>query len=293
MATGIQAFKAAGLPVVDMGRFKQAVQAGAMAARQAAMGSLLLRMLRDGMWVYGPDNVEVQDGSLWAVNPFSMSMGWACWGDEKGPNKGKLLSERMALLTEPQYTQNELPAIDGEQWNAQVQFDLVCLNGDDEGTSVRYKSTSVGGKRAFAGMLQEVSAHADGDGMIVPVVSLLHDSYMNKTYGKTYVPVFEVAEWRAPDDTTSVEQAEGEEAKTTSGDAPATSTQASSRRPPVTNGATNASTRSRRAPVGDAQASADQQEAAAAQRVAAGVAAAGAGAQAGATVRRRRRAAAA
>lgn len=202
MGTSLAAFKSAGLPAVDMATFKSKVAGAAVAARAAVTGGLLLRLLTDGMWVYGADNVDVQDGSLWAINPFSMSMGFAAWGDQGSKDEGTLLAERMALITEPQIDLHGLPSV-GATWKAQVSCDLVCVLGDDVGTEVKYKTTSVGGCRAFAGLLAEVSAQLEGDGgEIVPIVTLATDHYQHKKYGRTYVPVFEIAEWKTVDDTT-------------------------------------------------------------------------------------------
>lgn len=252
--SSIQAFKAAGLPVVPMDRFKKAINDGAAAAKAiASSGGLLLRLGRDGLWVYGPDNVEVQEGSLWAINPYSISLGFAAWGENGSRDEGTLLGERMALIYEPAVALANLPDV-GASWAPQIQFDLVCLNGDDAGTEVRYKTTSVGGRRAVAGMLDEVKQHANDDGNIVPVVTLVSDSYIHKKYGKTYVPVFEVAEWKAPDDTELGTSAEGEEAKPAEADAPAETTQQRTRRPAATAAATNEApktTRTRRGPVTD------------------------------------------
>ena len=217
-ANMLQAFKAAGLPVADMAAFRVAAKEAAIISKATSSGVILLRLLKDGRWVYGSDDVEVQPDSLWAVNPFSMSMGYAAWGDERGPNKGKLMGERMATINQPQITLDGVPDV-GEEWRAQRQFDLICLTGEDVGTLVRYKSTSLGCQKAFAGLMQEVSDHAAGDGHIVPVVDLKSDSYKHKTYGLTYVPIFEAVEWRKLDDASPV--AAADEEKTAEADVPA------------------------------------------------------------------------
>jgi hypothetical protein len=251
--SNITAFKAAGLPAVDMNRFKQAIAEGSAAAKAIASTSgLFLRMQKDGIWVYGPDNVEVQEKSLWAINPYSISLGFAAWGEEGTKDEGTLLGERMALITESAFSLSMLPNV-GAAWAPQVQFDLMCLNGDDVGTAVRYKATSVGGRRAFSGMLDQVKKHANEDGLIVPVVDLLTDSYINKKYGKTYVPVFEVVEWKAPDDTVLGTPAEGEEAETTKADASTDNQQRAEKPAATAAGANGTSTggRRRRGPVTD------------------------------------------
>lgn len=218
--TSLAAFKSAGLPAVDMATFKTKVASAAVAARAAVTGGLLLRLLKDGMWVYGADNVDVQDDSLWAINPFSMSMGFAAWGDQGSKDEGTLLAERMALITEPQIDLHGLPAV-GAQWKAQVSCNLVCVLGDDEGTEVLYKTTSVGGCRAFAGLLAEVSAQLEGDGgTIVPIVALITENYQHKKYGRIYVPVFDITEWKTVDDTAIGANSSGDDANQPQDDAP-------------------------------------------------------------------------
>jgi hypothetical protein len=222
----LAAFKAAGLPAHDMSRFKTAIKTAAQAAKVAASGALLLRLGKDGIWVYGPDNVEVQDGSEWVINPFSIAMGYAAWGAEKTKLEGTLVAERMALIAgENPIDPNSLRDIDDAPWAPQVQFDALCLTGDDAGTLVRYKTTSTGGRRAAAGLMQELSAQSDADEPFVPVVTLGSDSYQHKKYGKTYVPVFEIVEWKHPEEnSTSEGAADGEPAETEQDDPPAEAT---------------------------------------------------------------------
>ena len=34
-------------------------------------GSVIIKMDKTGHWVFGADQTEIEDGSLWAINPFS------------------------------------------------------------------------------------------------------------------------------------------------------------------------------------------------------------------------------
>lgn len=210
-SNALAAFKAAGLPAHDMSRFKTSLANAAQTARMASVGTPFLRLLKDGEWVYGADDVEVQAGSLWAINPFSMAQGFCAWGTQGSAQEGTLLGEKMALITGTYPNASELADV-GAAWNEQIQFDLVCLNGDDKGVEVRFKTSSKGGLRAFAGLLQDVSTAADEDGKFVPIVSLDSDSYVHKKYGRTYFPVFTVKEWQAPDSTQSEAATQGNEA---------------------------------------------------------------------------------
>lgn len=173
-----------------------------------SMGDMLLRMLKDGGWVYGPENIEVEDGSLWAINPMSIAHGFVCWTnyDPKERKKNELLGERMVSMTAPKPTPESLPSYDNGrggawEWNDQVAFDLVCVSGEDKGEQVHYKTTSVGGIRAVHELIDKIMKQLDVDANTpVPVVELSSDSYEHRSYGKTYVPIFVVKQWAGLDD---------------------------------------------------------------------------------------------
>lgn len=195
MSNELSLFAKGGLPPVDVNAYKQALKATAVAAKSALGGVPFLRMAKDGEWVYGADNTEVEEKSLWAVNPFSMSMGFIAWGPEGSASEGTVLGEQMARVGEPPVQRGNLPDV-GAEWSPCVSFELVCVTGEDKGTNVLYKTNSVGGRRAFADMMQLVAAAMDDpEGKCVPIVALDCDFYMNKKYGKIYTPVFDIKKW--------------------------------------------------------------------------------------------------
>ena len=197
MSNEISLFGKAGLPAADVNAYKQALKATAAAAKSALGGMPFLRMGKDGEWVYGADNTEVEENSLWAVNPFSMSLGFIAWGT--GPQEGTVLGEQMARVGEPPIQRGALADV-GSEWTPCVSFELVCLTGEDKGVNVLYKTNSVGGRRAFADMMQLVAAAMDDtEGKCVPVVNLDCDSYPHKKYGKIYTPIFDIKKWVMPD----------------------------------------------------------------------------------------------
>ena len=162
----------------------------------------ILRLLRDGIFVFGQENIEVEAGSEWAVNPYSIEHGFACWGDSE------LLGEVMVPLTQAPPPVNTLPD-HGQPWAQQISMHLKCMNGEDQGVTVIYKSTSKG----FMGMakqmcsdiinqLQKDPAH------IVPLVTLEHDHYKHKKYGKIYTPILEIQQWLSIDTAAPAETAE-------------------------------------------------------------------------------------
>lgn len=162
-------------------------------------GDPFLRLLTDGSWVYGADNVEVEEGSLWAVNPLSIQHGWVSWTDHPGKQANEIVGEVMVPAGSP------LPDMAGLRdtgwpWTQQLSIQVQCVSGEDTGTSVLYKTTSVGGTNAVKALLNKLMAQLDVDPTHpVPVIELLTDHYTHKKWGKTYTPVFEVRSWSSID----------------------------------------------------------------------------------------------
>lgn len=199
MSNEISLFAKGGLPPVDMNAYKQSLKAMASASKASQGGLPFLRLLRDGLWVYGADNTEVEEGSLWAVNSFSMSIGWIAWGNEGSKEAGTVLGEMLARADELPVPRSALPDV-GAEWTPCVSFDLMCATGEDKGTLVRFKSNSIGGRRAFSDLLQLVAAAMDdGTGKCIPIAELTADSYPHKKFGKIYTPIFDIKKWVMPD----------------------------------------------------------------------------------------------
>ena len=57
------------------------------ASVQSGGGVPFLKLSKSGRWMYGAEAIEVEEGSTWAINPYSIEHGFACWGD------GELLGE--------------------------------------------------------------------------------------------------------------------------------------------------------------------------------------------------------
>jgi hypothetical protein len=167
-------------------------------------GSVILKMDKRGDWVFGADQTEVDEGTLWAVNPFSFVHGYIAWGD------GEVLGEKMVSVSHPLPEMESAPAGAKRGWETQVGMSLKCISGPDNGLEVRYSVTSVGGKRAVQGLAVAIAQQVENDqSKPVPVVTLKRDHYTHKSYGKIYTPVFEVQEWMSMDGG----KAEGEEPK--------------------------------------------------------------------------------
>lgn len=201
MSQEISLFTAAGLPGVDTLTFKKALQRTQQSQASRLGGLPFLRMGKDGLWVYGAENTEVEEGSLWAINIWSMQVGFIAWGAQGTREEGTVLGEQLASIAaaEPVLMQN-LPDV-GVPWSECNAFDLLCISGEDKGTTVKFKTNSVGGKRAFNDLLKVVyAALDDGSGKVVPIVELDSDNYQHPKYGKIYTPVFTIKKWVMPDD---------------------------------------------------------------------------------------------
>ena len=168
-------------------------------------GVPFLRLLKSGVFAYGAENIEPEDGSEWAVNPYSLEHGFACWGD------GELLDERMVPFTEPPPNRAELPDY-GHDWNQQISMHLQCMTGEDEGTTVLYKGTSTGLRNAFRDLVDQMLVQLKHDQVnYVPVIQLEIDSYQHKKYGEIFVPIFELVKWVSMDGVGATEASEADD----------------------------------------------------------------------------------
>jgi len=161
-----------------------------VAADVGAGGMVILKMDKTGHWVFGADQTEVEDDSIWAVNPFSFVHGYICWGE------GEVLGEKMVGVAEPLPELEPAPTAAKRGWEMQVGMTLACTNGEDEGMQARYSATSVGGKKAVQALAVAIAEQVDKDQTKpVPLVRLKKEHYQHKSYGRIYTPVFEVVKW--------------------------------------------------------------------------------------------------
>ena len=157
-------------------------------------GKPFFRLMKNGRYVFGPNNEEMQDGSHWAVNIMSMAHGWSCWVDG-GPNQANALAgEVMTAMTNPLPPRPD--PIGDAAYKDQRSFEMKCLDGADQGTEVIYKINSVGGIRAVAELLDAIHAQlAWASDYPCPVLTFSSDSYPHKKWGTIYVPIFTVVGW--------------------------------------------------------------------------------------------------
>jgi hypothetical protein len=173
----------------------------------AATGMAILKMDKTGHWVFGADQTEVEDDSLWAINPFSFVHGYIAWGD------GEVLGEKMVSVAEPLPELDPAPGGAKRGWEMQIGMTLACTNGEDEGLQARYSVTSVGGKRAVQALAVAIAEQVDKDQTKpVPVVRLKKEHYQHKSYGRIFTPVFDLVKWVSMDADAAGETVEEAEA---------------------------------------------------------------------------------
>jgi len=154
----------------------------------SAGGKPILRLLKDGDWVFGQGNEEVQSGSRWAINVATIEHGYVCWID------GSLRGESMISVFH--HKPERPPMIEGTPYKEQRSFDMKCIDGDDAGTEVVYKTSSISGMAASDKLFAALQARAAEDKtFIFPVVTLEVDHYMHKKHGKIYTPILNIVGW--------------------------------------------------------------------------------------------------
>lgn len=155
-----------------------------------------MKLGKDGIWCYGAENIEVENGSLWAVNVLSFEHGWVAWErGEDADNSDGPKGEVMYPMNMPLPDKAEMKDV-GAEWKYQISCELLCLNGTDKGEQALYKANSVGGTDAMDGLTKAIGAHLEEDDTTpVPVIRLGSDSYQHKKWGKTYTPVFDIVDW--------------------------------------------------------------------------------------------------
>jgi len=160
-------------------------------------------MDKTGHWVFGADQTEVEDGSIWAVNPFSFVHGYIAWG------KGEVLAEKLVPVSEPLPQLEPAPAAAERGWEMQVGMMLVCTEGEDKDMQARFTATSVGGKRAVQTLAVAIADQVEKDETKpVPLVTFASEHYQHKTYGRIYTPIFNIEKFVSLDANTVDEDAE-------------------------------------------------------------------------------------
>ena len=161
---------------------------GRVADQDASGGKgQFMKFTKEGDYVYGPETLEVEEGSLWAVNPNSFVHGYQAWGD------AELLEEVVAEMSElpivksslqtHMYIHPESKTEVAAQWKPYRGFVLVGVSGEDEGVQCFLSSTSMGLKDAVDDLVTAIVNHVSEDpGTPVPIIELKNGHYKHKKW---------------------------------------------------------------------------------------------------------------
>lgn len=156
----------------------------------------ILQFTKHGDWVFGKEQTEVSVDDLFAVNPTSFVNGFICWPEDETKWKNGPLDEVTVPLGHPVPLKHELPHHEGGNWTELTGFSFRFTEGQFKGKEGKFTTTSKGGMTAVSGLLDAVIAQLDKDpSRPVPVVSPAADSYVHKTWGKTFTPVLDIDGW--------------------------------------------------------------------------------------------------
>lgn len=175
-----------------------------------------------GVFNYGADRTELEEGTQLAVNMNEYKNGFICWKEQEVVDE-KMISVVVVFAGAPPIVQAHLPdhgpykkyangASDG--WVEQYSVALKLL---DNGADVVFKTSSVSGIRSLKKLLSDYAAGRKVHGPdAVPIVEISTTTFVPKNAGpgtgKKYVPVFTVVGWKSPEELEDlVGEADGDE----------------------------------------------------------------------------------
>lgn len=198
MANDIQKFFG-GHQLPDKAKLSQAL-AGFSAAKNALMGKALLRLTKQGVWVFGADSEVLKSGTQLIGNPASLSSGYVAWWQSQiegevmqplsmGPVDPTKLSPVNSGSIPPG---KKVPS--GKGWENQASIDLITKA--DVPLQLVYKSSSMGGMKTLLTLAGEIAFGMDENpARVYPVIELDVDSYIHKEFGQVFTPVLSIVSW--------------------------------------------------------------------------------------------------
>jgi len=173
----------------------KALQQSANDTDTGQVDGYFMKFTKFGVWEWGQESQEIEEDSQWLVHPGSFAHGWIGWGNKEQGTAKQKLGEEMVAATKPLPKKENLPEIKGN-WMQQTSMQMLCISGEDKGTKVVFNANSVGGRKIYKDVVDEVvKALTSGKKAVAPVLTLSADSYEHKEYGKIFTPDMEVVEW--------------------------------------------------------------------------------------------------
>ena len=150
---------------------------------------------KTGIWTYGVERIAVEEGQLWAIDPYSFEHGYVCW-DNAEP-----IGEIMRKANEPLPAEADLPDY-GKDWDLQNTVIMKCMSGEEIGMVCINKGSSLGHAKMIREITSQIIAQVEtGSEAIYPIVNLNYDSYVNRKQGaEIFNPIMEIVDWKTYDD---------------------------------------------------------------------------------------------
>lgn len=198
MTNDVQKFFS-GHQLPDRAKLSEAL-AGFSAAKNALMGKALLRLTKQGTWVFGADSEAIKTGTVLIANPGSLSSGYVAWW------QSKIEGEHMQPLSMGPVDQAKLTAVNsgtippgknkpsGKGWESQASIDFITQ--DKTPLSLIYKTSSMGGMKALLTLAGEIAFGLhENPQRCFPLVEIDTDSYQHKEYGEVFTPMLSIVGW--------------------------------------------------------------------------------------------------
>ncbi len=121
--------------------------------------------------------------------------GWVAWDSDAG---GAPVQEIMVSINRDLPAEGSLPEAKNSkgnmlQYQQQRSVQAICVKGEDEGTLVEYKQSSVGAMKLFAEITNKLLDQLDKDPeKLVAIVEFKSESYKHKKYGRIFNPTWPI-----------------------------------------------------------------------------------------------------
>jgi hypothetical protein len=157
-----------------------------------------------GKWTRGENKTPIKREDRFLANMMEMWVGWVRW------ENGKPAQYAIVRLADGQRPpmRNDLGYLEESTWEKDdrgypkdpwAMTDRIILR-DTNGELLTYSASSAGGRKALGKLCKAYDQNRSQHEGEYPVVVLRADSYEHASYGEVLVPVFEIVEWDAWDD---------------------------------------------------------------------------------------------
>ena len=153
---------------------------------------------KQGTYSLGRNKEDVDEDTLFVIEPLATIAGWTCWKDSRPAGKHKWLSTDAKRDPTIKVLESELedhgPYRDGsgDGWKAMMGIGLLELS--DMGTSIEYTSTATSAINGLKDLTQEAAVRLRSGEPEMPIITLGREQFTAQ--GSTnWKPTFHVEVW--------------------------------------------------------------------------------------------------